>query len=69
MTALTANTTPKPDSPYNRQDWQRGYQSQRHETDYWLEADEIVGEIPAALSGTLFRNGPALFERGGQSVQ
>ncbi len=55
--------------PYCLADWQRGYQSQRQETAYWLEASEIVGDLPPALTGTLFRNGPALFERGGRSVQ
>jgi len=67
-------STPTPSSstpfqPYCREDWQRGYQSQHRESSYWLEASEIVGDLPADLSGTLFRNGPALFERGGQSVQ
>ncbi|KAJ9506138.1 hypothetical protein QJQ45_016522, partial [Haematococcus lacustris] len=33
---------------------------------YWI--DEVEGEIPAGLRGTLLRNGPGLFEVGGRSV-
>ncbi len=51
---------------YDLQDWRKGYQSLTQEYDYWI--DEITGEIPAELSGTLFRNGPGLLEVGGQPV-
>jgi all-trans-8'-apo-beta-carotenal 15,15'-oxygenase len=45
---------------YNRQDWQKGYESQPNEYSYWV--DDIDGEIPADLEGTLFRNGPGLLD-------
>lgn len=50
----------KVDKPYNNQDWQKGYESQPNEYDYWV--DDIEGEIPKELEGTLFRNGPGLLE-------
>ena len=53
--------------PYNQQDWQKGYQSQPHEYDYWI--DDIEGEIPPQLQGTLFRNGPGLFEIHGTEIR
>ena len=48
--------------PYNVQEWKRGYDSQPNEYSYQIE--EIEGEIPAELSGTLFRNGPGLLDIG-----
>lgn len=59
-------TTPTVKS-YTRQDWQRGYESQRQESAYWI--DEIEGEIPPELCGTLFRNGPGLFEIEGSPIK
>ncbi|NEP03135.1 MAG: carotenoid oxygenase family protein [Symploca sp. SIO2E9] len=50
--------------PYNRQDWQQGYQSQPNEYNYWI--DDFEGEIPTDLHGTLFRNGPGLLDINGQ---
>ncbi|MGA9383046.1 MAG: Apocarotenoid-15,15'-oxygenase, partial [Phormidium sp.] len=41
---------------YDRQKWQKGYQSLKQEFNYWI--DDIEGEIPPNLQGTLFRNGP-----------
>jgi all-trans-8'-apo-beta-carotenal 15,15'-oxygenase len=52
--------------PYNREDWKRGYESQRQETDYWIE--NIDGQIPPELNGTLFRNGPGLMDINGQPI-
>ncbi|MDY6938510.1 MAG: carotenoid oxygenase family protein [Cyanobacteriota bacterium] len=52
--------------PYDRQDWQGGYRSQPNEYDYPIE--EIEGEIPTQLEGTLFRNGPGLLEVAGQPL-
>lgn len=52
---------------YNLQDWQQGYQSLYREHDYWI--DEIEGEIPADLQGTLFRNGPGLLDIHGTSIR
>ncbi|MBD2211696.1 carotenoid oxygenase family protein [Nostoc linckia FACHB-104] len=51
---------------YNREDWQGGYQSLKQEFDYWI--DDIEGEIPPELQGTLFRNGPGLLDINGQQI-
>lgn len=51
---------------YTREDWQRGYESQPNEYDYWI--DDIEGEIPADLNGTFFRNGPGLLDINGQAI-
>ncbi|CAN1208692.1 carotenoid oxygenase family protein [Tumidithrix helvetica PCC 7403] len=50
---------------FTREDWQKGYQSLRTEQSYWI--DEIEGEIPSELQGTLFRNGPGLLDVNGQA--
>jgi all-trans-8'-apo-beta-carotenal 15,15'-oxygenase len=49
---------------YTQKDWQKGYQSQPYEYEYWI--DEIEGVIPAELNGTLFRNGPGLLDLNGE---
>ncbi|MEQ9368208.1 MAG: carotenoid oxygenase family protein [Coleofasciculus chthonoplastes F3-SA18-01] len=51
---------------YDQEAWKRGYQSQPNEYDYWIE--DIEGEIPPALNGTLFRNGPGLLDVHGQPL-
>ncbi|MDY6806810.1 MAG: carotenoid oxygenase family protein, partial [Cyanobacteriota bacterium] len=51
---------------YTREDWQRGYESQPNEYDYWIE--DIEGEIPADLKGTFFRNGPGLLDINGEKI-
>ncbi|MEQ9238229.1 carotenoid oxygenase family protein [Coleofasciculus sp. E2-BRE-01] len=51
---------------YDREGWKQGYQSQPNEYDYWIE--DIEGEIPPALNGTLFRNGPGLLDIHGQPL-
>ncbi|MBD1825605.1 carotenoid oxygenase family protein [Cyanobacteria bacterium FACHB-DQ100] len=56
-----------PTKAYNTKEWQRGYRSLTQEYDYWI--DEIEGELPAELNGTLFRNGPGLFEVNGERFQ
>ncbi|HEY9647175.1 MAG TPA: carotenoid oxygenase family protein [Chroococcidiopsis sp.] len=48
-------------------DWQKGYRSLKGEFDYWI--DDIEGEIPAALTGTVFRNGPGLLDIHGYPIQ
>lgn len=55
-----------PELSYTRFDWQRGYESQPNESDYWIE--EIEGQIPLDLEGTFFRNGPGLLEINGQRL-
>jgi all-trans-8'-apo-beta-carotenal 15,15'-oxygenase len=52
---------------YDRAAWAKGYRSLDQEQAYWI--DEIEGEIPAGLTGTLFRNGPGKLEIGGTSIQ
>ena len=49
---------------FSREDWQKGYESLRTETSYWI--DDIEGEIPLELEGTLFRNGPGQLDINGQ---
>ncbi|MGK7919146.1 MAG: carotenoid oxygenase family protein [Trichodesmium sp.] len=51
---------------FTREDWQKGYESQPNEYDYSI--DNIEGEIPAELNGTLFRNGPGLLDINGQPI-
>jgi all-trans-8'-apo-beta-carotenal 15,15'-oxygenase len=48
---------------YSREDWQKGYVSLKTESSYWIE--DIEGQLPPDLVGTLFRNGPGNLERGG----
>ncbi|NMG18581.1 carotenoid oxygenase family protein [Brasilonema bromeliae] len=55
-----------PEKSYNRGDWQRGYESLEKEFDYWI--DDVEGEIPQELQGTLFRNGPGLLDIKGQRI-
>lgn len=54
------------EASYQRNDWKRGYESQPNEYDY--EIEEVEGEIPAELTGTLFRNGPGLLEAGDERI-
>lgn len=51
---------------YSQKDWQGGYESLTQEYDYWI--DEIEGQIPLELQGTLFRNGPGLLDVNGQRL-
>jgi all-trans-8'-apo-beta-carotenal 15,15'-oxygenase len=63
---ISQSTSTQDNQFYTRQDWQKGYQSQPHEYDYWIE--DIEGEIPAELKGTFYRNGPGLLDINGQRV-
>ncbi len=49
---------------YSHADWAQQYVSVKGEYFYWI--DEVEGIIPEDLVGSLFRNGPARFDRGGQ---
>lgn len=51
---------------YALEDWQKGYRSLPDEHEYWI--DDVEGEIPQDLEGTLFRNGPGLFDINGQRI-
>ena len=60
-------TAPKSALSYTREDWKKGYDSQLEEFAYWVE--DIEGEIPAELSGTVFRNGPGLTDINGYRLR
>lgn len=60
--ALTA----PPALSYTQQEWQGGYRSLNQEFEYWIE--DVEGEIPSALHGTLFRNGPGLLDVNGHKL-
>ena len=51
---------------YALKDWQGGYESLTQEYDYWI--DDIEGEIPPELAGTLFRNGAGLLDINGERL-
>ncbi len=55
-----------PTNSYQREDWQKGYESLKHEFDYPI--DDVEGTIPPELNGTLFRNGPGLLDVNGQRI-
>ena len=59
--------TVPPALSYSPEEWQKGYRSLKQELDYWI--DDIEGEIPVELTGTLFRNGPGMLDVNGQPVQ
>ncbi len=61
-----AFAVPSSEVPYDRLGWKKGYESQPNEYDYWI--DNIEGEIPQGLHGTLFRNGPGLLDINGQRI-
>ncbi len=52
---------------YTREDWTNGYRSQLEEFAYPI--DEIEGEIPPDLEGTIFRNGPGLTDINGYRLK
>jgi len=62
--------TPPSDEVWNdeiRAGWEMAYTSVAGEYEY--EIGEIEGTIPADLKGSLWRNGPGNFERGGQRFE
>lgn len=63
----TTSNQEKNTQSYTIKDWQKGYESQPNEYDYWIE--EIEGEIPKNLQGTLFRNGPGLLDVNGIPIR
>lgn len=48
---------------YDHTYWSKAFKSQLREFDYVI--DEVEGEVPKTLKGTLFRSFPGRFERGG----
>jgi all-trans-8'-apo-beta-carotenal 15,15'-oxygenase len=67
LSSAAQNPAQNSTDSYTRQDWKNGYQSQPQEFDYWIE--DIEGEIPAELSGTVFRNGPGLTDINGYRLR
>jgi len=67
MDTLSRPLSPSLPPSYDRAEWRQGYASLPEEFDYAI--DEVEGQIPPDLSGTLFRNGPGLFEQGGQAYR
>ena len=49
---------------YTTEDWAKGYMSLKREWEYWV--DDIEGELPRDLVGTLYRNGPGNFDINGE---
>ena len=64
MTAINFNTDSTP--AYTLDAWRSGHQSLKEEHDYWI--DDIEGEIPPELTGTLFRNGPGMLDVNGDRL-
>ncbi|NJP05585.1 MAG: Apocarotenoid-15,15'-oxygenase [Chloroflexaceae bacterium] len=64
--AQTKNAAIQNSKEQLQRDWLRNYESLKEENAYWIDA--IEGEIPAALHGTLLRNGPALYDINGQRI-
>ena len=58
--------TAPPTLSYVPAEWQKGYRSLKQELDYWIE--DIDGEIPIELTGTLFRNGPGMLDVDGKKI-
>lgn len=52
---------------FSMEDWRGGYRSQPQEYAYWIE--DIEGEIPPELEGTLYRNGPGLLDIHGYGIK
>ncbi|MFB2644656.1 carotenoid oxygenase family protein [Raphidiopsis sp. BLCC-F218] len=66
MQSIDLLTQQNLEKSYTREDWQQGYESLKEEYDYWI--DEVEGEIPKELEGTVFRNGPGLLDINGQRI-
>mmetsp|Transcript_24254 Transcript_24254/g.23310 ORF Transcript_24254/g.23310 Transcript_24254/m.23310 type:complete len:637 (-) Transcript_24254:150-2060(-) len=49
---------------YDTQQFKKAFISQPEEFEYYIDIDHIEGQIPLDFEGSLFRNRPALFERG-----
>ena len=60
--AAAAAAALSPDRPLDLSKVRRGYHNAQREYDYWVPSVDIEGEIPRALHGTLYRNGPGLVE-------
>jgi all-trans-8'-apo-beta-carotenal 15,15'-oxygenase len=63
--SVHAPTSP-PTKPYSLEDWQGGNQALKEEFDYLI--DDVEGEMPSELHGTLYRNVPAMLDVNGQPL-
>jgi all-trans-8'-apo-beta-carotenal 15,15'-oxygenase len=62
---ISMSSKPSHSIPFTvRQDWRGGYTSLYDEYAYGIADQDIEGTIPLTLHGTLFRNGPGLFDIG-----
>lgn len=70
MTATLPNheAAPPRAARYDRSDWSSAFGNVTQERDGWIPARAVEGEIPQALRGTLYRNGPGRLERNGHWV-
>ncbi|MCM1984656.1 carotenoid oxygenase family protein [Lyngbya confervoides] len=64
-------TSPQPkttssQTSYCVSEWQGGHRSLKEEYSYWI--DDIEGQIPGDLRGTVFRNGPGLLDVNGDRL-
>ena len=69
-TELSSQSKTSPSSlpgDYDLNSWVDLFRSQKEDVDYYI--DEIEGTLPSDLHGSFVNTGPALFERGGQSVR
>ena len=66
MQSLTPSHATDTAPSYSRSDWQKGYRSLKNEYDYWI--DDVEGNIPPELTGTLFRNGPGMLDVNGTPI-
>lgn len=64
--SIASSNTDSLTQPYRLEDWQGGNKAFKDELDYPIE--EIEGEIPVELTGTLFRNVPAMLDVNGQTL-
>lgn len=51
---------------YNFNYWSKAFMTQSEQYDYLINEENIEGTLPQGLTGSLIRNMPALFERGGK---
>ncbi len=64
--SVQTNFSSQQPSSYTFEDWKGGARSLKQEFDYLI--DDVEGEIPPELNGTLFRNGPGLLDVNGQRL-
>jgi all-trans-8'-apo-beta-carotenal 15,15'-oxygenase len=63
---MTLSSPTASDRSYSLHNWQGGHQSLKQEHSYWI--NEVDGQIPSDLRGTLFRNGPGMLDVNGEPL-